>query len=250
VSAVNDTVVELNQSATISHGLTSSDLSFGGLPIAGVTATVIDNDVNSAPVLAAIPPQSVNQGSLLTLTAIAMDTDIPADDLTYSLIGAPVGASINPDTGVFTWTPTEAQGPGNFNFTVRVSDGNLTHDQPLSVSVQSQLPSATIDADGDGLSDLLEYAFVTQPGIPNSNPFRVLAANTGSLTLEFPWNWQAVGLSWRIRHGQDLSNIAAWPVVAPGTTATTREGDIDRITVAPAMAFPDRGFYVLEVIGN
>ncbi|MCC7018063.1 MAG: putative Ig domain-containing protein, partial [Rhodospirillales bacterium] len=35
----------------------------------------------------------------------------PANDLTFSLIGAPLGASIDPDTGVFTWTPTEAQGP-------------------------------------------------------------------------------------------------------------------------------------------
>ena len=45
--------------------------------------------------------------------------------LTYSLDpGAPTGASINPSTGVFTWTPTEAQGPGTYNITVRVTDNN------------------------------------------------------------------------------------------------------------------------------
>ena len=205
---------------------------------------------NTAPVLAAIPPQTVNEGGPLTFTASATDADLPANTLTYSLIGEPVGASIHGSTGIFTWTPTEAQGPGSFNFSVRVSDGTLTHDQPVSVTVESPLPSSGVDSDGDGLSDLLEYAFVTDPGIPNGNPFRVIGANTGTVTLEFPWNWQATGLSWQIRHGHDLSNTAAWPMVAPGTTTTVREGNIDRITVAPAMAHPDRGFYVLEVMGN
>ncbi len=205
---------------------------------------------NAAPVLAAIPPQTVNEGNLLTFTASATDDSLPSSILAYSLIGAPFGASINSATGVFTWTPTGVQGPGGFNFTVRASDGSLTHDQPVSVTVENPLPSSEVDTDGDGLSDLLEYAFVTDPGISNGNPFRVIGANAGAFTLEFPWNWQATGISWRIRHGQDLSNIAAWPVVDPGPTTTTREGEIDRITVAPPMTYPDRGFYVLEVIGN
>ena len=43
--------------------------------------------------------------------------------LTYSLdAGAPTNATINASTGVFTWTPTEAQGPGVYNITVRATD--------------------------------------------------------------------------------------------------------------------------------
>jgi hypothetical protein len=43
--------------------------------------------------------------------------------VTYSLApGAPVGATIDPQTGVFTWTPTEAQGPNDYSVTVRVND--------------------------------------------------------------------------------------------------------------------------------
>lgn len=45
--------------------------------------------------------------------------------LTYSLSNAPAGATIHPTTGVFAWTPTEAQGPGVYNITVRVTDNNL-----------------------------------------------------------------------------------------------------------------------------
>ena len=49
--------------------------------------------------------------------------------LTYSLSNAPAGAAINTTNGVFTWTPTESQGPGVYNITVRVTDNNLP---PLS----------------------------------------------------------------------------------------------------------------------
>lgn len=213
-----------------------------------VSVTV--QEVNTAPVLAAIPPQTVIEEMELTFTASASDEDLPANNLTYSLIGEPVGASINASTGVFSWTPSEVQGPGSFNFTVRASDGALTHEQPLSITVESPLPSPELDGDGDGLSDLLEYAFVTDPEIPNGNPFKVVATNAGTITLGFPWNWQAAGLSWQIRHGNDLSDVVNWPVVAPGTTTIVREGNLDRITVSPAMAHPSRGFYVLEVNGN
>ncbi|MBA4148538.1 MAG: putative Ig domain-containing protein [Verrucomicrobia bacterium] len=43
--------------------------------------------------------------------------------LTFSLDpGAPAGATIHPSSGVFSWTPTEAQGPGSYPITVRVTD--------------------------------------------------------------------------------------------------------------------------------
>ena len=36
--------------------------------------------------------------------------------------GAPAGAAINAATGAFSWTPTEAQGPGVFPITIRATD--------------------------------------------------------------------------------------------------------------------------------
>ena len=53
-----------------------------------------------------IPNQSVNPGGTLNFTASAVDTLNPGATLTYSLdSGAPAGATINPATGVFSWTP-------------------------------------------------------------------------------------------------------------------------------------------------
>ena len=73
--------------------------------------------------LAAIGNKTVSEGSLLTFTATATDADLPANTKTFSLdAGAPTGASINATTGVFTWTPTESQGAGTYNVTVRVTD--------------------------------------------------------------------------------------------------------------------------------
>ncbi len=215
-----------------------------------VAATV--NEVNVAPVLEPIPPQSVNTDALLTFTATAADADLPANALTYTLVGAPDGAAIDSSTGVFTWTPAEAQGPGTYNFTAQVSDGILTHDQPVSVTVASLAPSPhETDTDGDGLSDFMEYAFGTNPGTPNQSPFRVVSANgAGTITLQLQWNWQAAGLSWQIRHGRELANVPAWPIVAPGATTVVRDGGIDHITISPAKAVPEGGFYILEVIEN
>ena len=112
------------------------------------TFTVTVNEVNAAPVLAAIAAQTVNEGSVLTVTPAATDTDLPANALSFSLgSGAPVGAAINPTTGVFTWTPLESQGPGTFNITVQVSDNAvpaaLTDSKTFTVTVSeiNQAPS-------------------------------------------------------------------------------------------------------------
>ena len=95
---------------------------------------------NTAPVLNAIPNQTVDELSTLTFTADAIDVDIPANTLTYGLDGEPAGASINPATGAFSWSPTEAQGPGTYTFNVTVSDGNGGSDsQAVTVNVNDSI---------------------------------------------------------------------------------------------------------------
>ena len=90
--------------------------------------TVTVSEVNVAPILGAIGPQSIAELSLLTFTATATDADLPAKPLTFSLTGTvlPRVPAINGSTGVFTWTPTEAQGPGSYPFTVQVCDNFTT----------------------------------------------------------------------------------------------------------------------------
>src|SRR5690606_667490 len=86
-------------------------------------------------------------------TAVATDADLPANTLTYSLVETPTGASINAVTGVFTWTPTEAQGPGNYTFKVRVSDGTLTDEEEITVTVNEVNTAPVLAAIGNKTVD-------------------------------------------------------------------------------------------------
>src|SRR5262249_26787077 len=87
------------------------------------------NEVNNPPVLAVIANQTVNEINTLTLTVSATDSDSPANTLTFSLLSPPSGASINASSGVFTWTPTEGQGPSTNTITVQVTENGTP---PLS----------------------------------------------------------------------------------------------------------------------
>jgi len=104
--------------------------------IATVTITV--NPINDAPVLAEIGDKIAIEGDLLTFTANATDSDVPANALQFSLIDAPAGAIIDSVTGVFTWTPSENQGPGNYELTIRVTDDgtpNLYREETIAIAV-------------------------------------------------------------------------------------------------------------------
>lgn len=120
-----------------------------GTPALSATRTV-QIYVDRPPVLAAIGDQTVDEQTLLTFTASAVDPDA-GQTLTYSLApGAPSGASIHPSTGVFSWTPTEAQGPGTYNITVRVTDnavlGALSDAKTFAVTVNEVNLAPTLAA--------------------------------------------------------------------------------------------------------
>lgn len=78
---------------------------------------------NSPPTLSALGDRNVPEGSPVIFICAASDAEVPPQALQFSLMpGAPAGAFIDPTSGQFSWTPTEAQGPGVYDITVRVSD--------------------------------------------------------------------------------------------------------------------------------
>ncbi|HON07928.1 MAG TPA: lamin tail domain-containing protein, partial [Verrucomicrobiota bacterium] len=86
---------------------------------------VIVTTGNHPPVIQPVDDQLVNEGITLFVMVQASDTDTPSQQLTYTLDQAPQGAYINQQTGVFQWTPTELQGPGDYTITVRVTDNGV-----------------------------------------------------------------------------------------------------------------------------
>jgi hypothetical protein len=86
---------------------------------------------NTAPVLTAIPGRVLTAGATLSFTASATDTDQPRQTLTFSLVNPPLGAVVNPTSGLFTWRPAIAQSPGTNFITLCVSDNGSP---PLSAT--------------------------------------------------------------------------------------------------------------------
>jgi hypothetical protein len=139
---------------------------------------------NRPPVLASIPNRTVLEQTTLTFTNSATDPDTNA--LTYSLDApTPSGASVNPATGVFTWTPTEAQGPTATNLTVRVTDNGsppLSDAKTFTVTVLesnrppvlSSIANRTIHA---GIS-LIITNVATDPDLPTNTLTFSLGTNS------------------------------------------------------------------------
>jgi len=93
----------------------------------------------------------VDEVTTLAFTATA--TDLNQDTLTFSLDpGAPPGAGIGPAAGVFTWTPGEAQGPGDYAVTVRVTDDGtpaLDDSEAITITVREVNAAPVLGPIGD-----------------------------------------------------------------------------------------------------
>jgi C1A family cysteine protease len=75
---------------------------------------------NKPPVLQAIAAQNTEEGQHLSFTLYATDAD--NDPITYSCQNLPAGATVDADSGIFSWTPDYTQS-GVYNLTFAASDG-------------------------------------------------------------------------------------------------------------------------------
>src|SRR5438309_5978864 len=98
-----------------------------GVPALSATNsfTAIVTEVIRAPVLTVPANQTLAELTTLNVSASATDSDIPANGLTFALVSAPLGMSINPTTGKISWTPTEGHGPSTNVVSVSVTDNGV-----------------------------------------------------------------------------------------------------------------------------
>jgi DNA/RNA endonuclease G (NUC1) len=101
---------------------------------ATATVNITVTAVNDPAVVTGVPSTATTP-ELAPYSFNAHATDVDGDTVTFSLIGAPAGASINPSSGAFAWTPTEAQGPATYNFAVRANDGTANVDTNIAITV-------------------------------------------------------------------------------------------------------------------
>lgn len=154
-------------------------------------------ETNAPPVLAFINDQNATPGTQLIVNASATDPDLPTNTLSYSLSpGAPTGVTINPNTGVFTWTPATNQAPATNLVTVRVTDNG----SPV-------------------LSDAKSFTIF----VASTAPLRVTSvsmASNGALSLA--WDSQS-GKLYEVQYKDNLT-VTNWSILGtyPATGSTTR----------------------------
>lgn len=141
------------------------------------TVNITVNAVNDAPTLSGVPiSATIDELVAYTFTAQATDVD-QSQTLTFSLVGAPAGASINPTTGEFSWTPTEAQGGTGtpFDFTVRLTDGIETVESNISITVNEVNQTPTLDSIGNRTVYLGNTLLFTATGHDSDVPAQTLS---------------------------------------------------------------------------
>lgn len=160
-----------------------------------MTFTVNVAEVNQDPVFLSSGPHTFNELTTLTFDVRATDGDVPANSVTYSASGLPTGAAFSGRT--FTWSATEAQGPGDYQVDFRVSDGaggvgtmtvditteavnqtpHLTAISDKNIAPNNTLTFTIIGSDGDKPVNTLTYS---DTGLPSGATFN-------ATTRTFEW---------------------------------------------------------------
>lgn len=129
---------------------------------------------------------SVAANSTLTATFTADDPDA-GDTLTYSLVttGLPGNPSINPQTGVFTWTPPASAAQTNFQIVIRATDlAGASDDALFTVRVTDEGPGGG-GGGGANSAPVLEAVPVQQATAGTQLTFQINATDADNDTLDF-----------------------------------------------------------------
>jgi hypothetical protein len=93
---------------------------------------------NTPPTLAPIASQTVNVGQPVAFTASATDTDSPPQTLTFALLSGAANATLDTNSGAFSFRPLVTQADSTNSFTLKVADNgtpSLSATQTFSVIV-------------------------------------------------------------------------------------------------------------------
>lgn len=178
---------------------------------------------NTAPVLDAIDDQTVDEGDTITVTASA--TDAEGDTFTFALdtTDLPGTASIDADTGEFTWVTNEEAGPGTYTVTISVTDSdNNSSSVSFDVTVNEVNEPPVLDTIADQTVDqTFEVTFTataTDADLPaNTLTFSLSGEPTGAVidadTGIFTWTPTT----------SQLGDFTFTVIVSDGTTTAEQE---------------------------
>ncbi|MBI2425866.1 MAG: putative Ig domain-containing protein [Candidatus Hydrogenedentes bacterium] len=144
------------------------------------TITVTVANRNAVPDLSVPPAQSVMEGSPLNFNLFANDADLP-DTLSFGMENAPQGATVNAQTGAFSWTPGYEQA-GVYEVTFTVTDDGVppesdTGTVTITVVNLNRAPSV-VPIGNQSVAELETLTFSVQGQDPDlTDTFRYSALN-------------------------------------------------------------------------
>ena len=183
-----------------SHTVTVTATDNGNPPLNDTVTFVIE--VTRATIeLAAIAQQSVDEETPLTFVAFAT---VSGDNATpvYSIGGSiPNGATIDPVSGVFQWTPQETDGPGNVEFEIiatRSDDPAATDREPVTIQVGEENMAPVIDPINNTIIQSASLLAFTPTASDPDLPANVLlwSIDAGSTAKGMTINGDTAAFSW------------------------------------------------------
>ena len=203
-------------------------------------------EMNTAPSLASVSSQVVDELTPFELALSATDGDLPANGLVFELASGPGGLTVSA-AGEVTWTPEEAQGPGNHTITVRVTDDgapSLSDETTFTITVDEVNSTPELSGPGDQSIEEAE-AFelqltasdVDEPA--NSLRFELFSGPEGLVVSESGM------LTWTPTEAQgpeahEVSVRVTDSGEPPMSAATTFNIAVSEVNTGPALALPSQ----------
>ncbi len=212
-------------------------------------------EVNRAPSLAAIPNQSGNEGTLITFTASATDPDDPPNVITYSLSGnVPAGASMNGTSGVFSWTPSEAQGPNSYDFNVVATDNGspvLSDTKSVHIDVSEVNQAPTLDQISDQTVDELVPIHLTAVAHDPDIPAQTLTYSFENAPAGATIDGQTGAIDWTPTEAQGPGNHVL-SVIATDSAGLRSDPmrfhvQVNEVNTAPRLSLPTNNASIYEM---
>jgi hypothetical protein len=185
--------------------------------------------VITPPVLSPIANYTINEGSLLTITNSAIESNLPPRSLVFSLgAAAPTNAVIDPASGLFQWRPTASQAPSTNTIVVVVTDNGvppLSATQPFTVVVRAVTFEFLLGLGSTNVlvGNVASVPVTLQSSLPLSNITAIMQVPASGLT-----NWALLAASPEITSTllQSLGtnrysiNLTLNPTLSPGDSRT------------------------------
>jgi endoglucanase len=133
-------LLTLTASNNVISGITNVTViaTAGLISHAKTIALTLTGPTNTPPMLVAISNQTVNVGQTVAFTASASDTNQPQQTLTFALLSGATNATLNTNSGAFSFRPLVTQADSTNGFTLKVSDNgspSLSATQSFAVMV-------------------------------------------------------------------------------------------------------------------